>query len=279
MSSTLVSVHGGHSGQFCSHAQNTLEEVIQAYIAKGYAWVGITEHMPPVADAFMYDEERDAGFDAAALMERFHRYMTEGRRLQKKYADQLELFIAFETEAYSGAVDMARRLIDRYQPDYVLGGIHHVDDMPFDSGAEAYRRAVEACGGVETLYCRYFDLQHEMMQAIRPKVVAHFDLVRIFDDDYARRLRQPAILRRIQRNLQCMADWDLIMDYNVAALRKGADEPYVSKPILEMARDMGIAVVPGDDSHGAGMAGAYIEEGIALLSAAGINTRWRKPVE
>jgi histidinol-phosphatase (PHP family) len=76
-----------------------------------------------------------------------------------------------------------------------------------------------------------------------------------------------------------MADWDLIMDYNVAALRKGAAEPYVSKPILEMARDMGIAVVPGDDSHGAGMAGAYIEEGIALLSAAGINTRWRKPVE
>lgn len=279
MSIPLVSIHGGHSGQFCSHATDTLEKVLQAYIAKGFSWVGITEHMPPVADQFMYDEERNAGFDAVALMDRFHKYMTEGRRLQKKYADQLEVFIAFETEACTGAMDLTRQLIEKYRPDYVLGGIHHVEDIPFDSGVDEYRRAVDACGDVETLYCRYFDLQHEMMQAIRPKVVAHFDLIRIFDDDYAQRLRQPAVLRRIQRNLQCMADGDLIMDFNVAALRKGAAEPYVSKPILEMARDMGIAVVPGDDSHGAGMAGACIEEGIALLRASGINTRWRKPVE
>jgi histidinol-phosphatase (PHP family) len=277
MSTSLVSIHGGHSGQFCSHATDTLEEVLQAYIAKGFSWVGITEHMPPVADRFMYDEERNAGFDVVALMDRFHQYMTEGRRLQKKYADQLEVFIAFETEAYTGAMDLALQLIEKYRPDYVLGGIHHVEDIPFDSGVDAYRRAADACGDVEILYCRYFDLQYEMMQALRPKVVAHFDLIRIFDDDYAQRFRQPVVLRRIERNLQCMADWDLIMDFNVAALRKGAAEPYVSKPILEMARDMGIAVVPGDDSHGAGMVGACIEEGIALLSEAAINTRWRKP--
>jgi histidinol-phosphatase (PHP family) len=277
-STTLVSIHGGHCGQFCSHANNTLEEVIQTYIAKGFAWVGITEHMPPVADRFMYAQEREAGFNTADLLDRFDRYMTEGRRLQKKYADKLEIFIGFETEAYTGAFELALHLIDRYQPDYVLGGIHHVKDIPFDSGVADYQKAVAACGGEAALYCRYFDLQYELIRKIRPKVVAHFDLIRIFDNNYLERWETPQILERIERNLQCVADLDLILDYNVAALRKGAAEPYICKPILEMARDMEIAVVPGDDSHGSAMVGAFIEEGIAILYAMGLATQWRKPV-
>lgn len=277
-STTLVSIHGGHSGEFCSHARNTLEEVIQAYIDKGFAWVGITEHMPPVADRFMYAEEREAGFNATALLDRFDRYMKEGRRLQKKYADQLEIFIGFETEAYTGAFEFARQLMDRYQPDYVLGGIHHVVDIPFDAGVADYQKAVTACGGKRALYCRYFDIQYKLIRDIEPKVVAHFDLIRIFDDQYLRQWKSPEIMQRIERNLQCMADLDLILDYNVAALRKGAAEPYISTPILEMAKQMGIAIVPGDDSHASVMAGAYIEDGIAILEAMGFATQWQKPV-
>lgn len=274
----LVSIHGGHSGQFCSHAQNSLEEVIQAYIAKGFTWVGITEHMPPVADRFMYIEERRAGFNQTSLLDRFEKYMAEGRRLQKKYADKLEIFLGFETEAYTGALDSARYIIRRYQPDYVLGGIHHVADVPFDAGIKDYQKAVTVCGDVETLYCRYFDLQYQVIQAIRPKVVAHFDLIRIFDENYMQRWQVPEIRRRIERNLQLMAAWDLILDYNVAALRKGATEPYVSKPILKMAQEMDIAVVPGDDAHDAAMVGAYIPEGIATLKKMGFSTQWRKPL-
>lgn len=275
----LVSIHGGHSGQFCSHAQNSLEEVIQAYITKGFTWVGITEHMPSVADRFMYIEERRAGFNQTSLLNRFKKYMAEGRRLQKKYAGKLEIFLGFETEANTGALDSARHIINRYQPDYVLGGIHHVADIPFDAGIKEYQQAMTACGDVETLYCRYFDRQYEVIQAIRPKVVAHFDLIRIFDEHYMQRWQVPEIRRRIERNLQLMADWDLILDYNVAALRKGAAEPYVSKPILRTARDMDIAVVPGDDSHGVAMAGEYIPEGIATLKKMGFSMHWRKPVD
>ncbi len=274
-----VSIHGGHSGQFCSHAENTLEEVVQAYIAKGFSWVGITEHMPPLSDEFMYIEEREEGYHADTLMDRFGEYIAEGRRLQKKYADQLEIFVGFETEAYTGAIDFARQLIHRHKPDYVLGGIHHVADIPFDSGEIDYQKAIAACGDLEALYCRYFDLQHEVIQAIKPDVVAHFDLIRIFDKDYQQRWQVPAIHRRIQRNLQAMADMDLILDLNVAALRKGADEPYISGPILEIARDMGIAVVPGDDSHSAALTGACIDEGITLLKKMGFPPRWRKPVD
>jgi histidinol-phosphatase (PHP family) len=273
----LVSIHGGHSGQFCNHAHDTLEALIHAYIEKGFTWVGITEHMPPAADRFLYPEEQQAGLNAHLMRERFGRYMAEGRRLQKEYAGRLEIFIGFETEAYGGAMALAQLLQEQYQPDYVLGGVHHVADIPFDYSRQAYAQAVTAAGGIEALYCRYFDLQHELIQTLQPKVVAHFDLIRIFDDDYARRWQVPAIARRIERNLELIAQLDLILDYNVAALRKGASEPYLAGPLLDRSRALGIAVVPSDDSHGAGMAGAYVPEGIAILKQKGFALNWRKP--
>jgi histidinol phosphatase-like PHP family hydrolase len=60
-SPTRVSVHGGHSGEFCTHAVDSLEEVVQAYVQGGFSWVGITEHMPPAADRWVFDDEREAG--------------------------------------------------------------------------------------------------------------------------------------------------------------------------------------------------------------------------
>lgn len=273
-----VSIHGGHSGQFCSHAQNTLEEIIQAYIATGYAWVGITEHVPPTEARFVYSEEQQAGLDVKAIQTRFGAYMAEGRRLQQKYAEQLEVFIGFETETYTGSLTYAATLIEQYRPDYVVGGVHHVDDIPFDSDEVAYARAVATAGSVEALYCRYFDLQYEMIQTLQPKVVAHFDLIRIFDSAYPLHLRAPEVSERVTRNLQLVRQLDLILDFNVAALRKGASEPYLSRPLLEQARALGIAVVPGDDSHGAGMVGAYIDDGMAILDERGFNTDWTKPV-
>lgn len=273
-----VSIHGGHSGQFCSHAQGTLEEVILAYMAKGFTWVGITEHMPPTQDRFMYIEERDAGFTTQGLLKRFDDYMTEGRRLQTKYAGQIDIFIGFETEAYSGAVSLARQLIAQYRPDYILAGIHHVADIPFDCSPQDYRRAVAACTDLEGLYCRYFDLQFEVMQELQTQVIAHFDLIRIFDEDYPQRWGAPAIRRRIERNLEYAAGQGMILDYNVAALRKGMSEPYIASPILEMAKQTGIAIVPGDDSHGPQLVGAYIDEGIEILERYGFSTQWAKPV-
>jgi len=174
-------------------------------------------------------------------------------------------------------MDYARQLREQYRPDYIIGGIHHVADVPFDSGPEDYQKAVAACGGITNLYCRYFDLQCEMIRTLQPEVMAHFDLIRIFDPQYHQRWQQSEIQARIKRNLQSIADRGLILDFNVAALRKGASEPYISAPILKIARDLNIATVPGDDSHGAQMVGAFIEEGIAVLQKTGLSTNWKKP--
>lgn len=272
-----VSVHGGHSGQFCNHASDSLEEIIRLYIARGFEWVGITEHTPPPHEQFLYPDEVEASLTPQELDFRFGQYMTECRRLQKKYDGDIDIYVAMEIETYSGYEPHIRGLISRYKPDYIVGSVHFVNDIGFDYSPEQYITAMEACGSIEALYCRYFDQQYDMISTLKPAVVGHFDLIRIFDSNYRAQLLTASVMQRIERNLQCIQELDLILDFNLRSLLKGADEPYVSRVILEKARDMGIAVVPGDDSHGQNSVGAMMDVGISILVDLGFTTQWQRP--
>jgi len=274
---TFVSVHGGHSGQFCLHASDSLEEIIQLYIKRQFPWVGITEHTPAISEALLYPDQRAAGLTPDFLLKQFAAYMLECRRLQKKYRSKIRIFAAMEIETYSGYEAFIPSLINRFQPDYIVGSVHFVNDMGFDYSQEQYDKTVVAAGGIDQLYCDYFDAQYEMIKRLQPAVVGHFDLIRIFDPGYKQRLVQPEIMARIKRNLQLIRQLDLIMDFNLRSLLKGADEPYISRVILEMALAMGIAVVPGDDSHGLASVGGNMDKGIAILQALGCDTAWREP--
>jgi histidinol-phosphatase (PHP family) len=273
----FVSVHGGHSGQFCGHAKDSLEEIVQAYIDKQFAWVGISEHMPAASAAFLYPEELSAGLSPADSLKRFADYIFTCRHLQRKYASKIPILVGFETEAHTGALEFAVQLKERFQPDYLVGSVHHVEDIPFDLNPQEYGRALVVAGGLEELYCRYFDRQYEMLQALLPAVVGHFDLIRIYDPDYGKQLALSAVQQRIERNLSFIKTHDLILDFNARALSKGASEPYVSAPILAKALSKGICVVPGDDSHGVETVGAGLAEAMKILKSMGADTRIRRP--
>lgn len=272
-----VSVHGGHSGQFCGHAEDTLEDIVQAYIAHGYAWVGITEHMPPERDEVSYPDELDAGLSAVDQQTRFAEYMSTCRRLRDKYASEIRILVGFEAEAYSGYEHWVPAARQEFEPDYIVGSVHQINDKLFDGSPEWYRAAAETVGGVDELYCAYFDRQYEVIATLSPEVIGHFDLVRIFDPEYRARLVKPDVWKRIVRNLEAIRDLGSIMDFNLAALKKGQSEPYISRPVLEQARKMGIAVVPGDDSHGVGNIDQYWEAGVGILRDAGFGLNWKCP--
>ena len=271
-----VSVHGGHSGQFCQHARDSLEDVVLAYIASGYSWVAITEHMPPPEDAFRYPDEADAGLDATFLQQRFAGYFDEVRRLKQKYANQIDLYCCFETEMYEGALPFIDQLITSCKPDYLVGSVHHVGGIGIDFDIRQFEEASEKAGSREALYCEYFDAQYDLLVALKPAVVGHFDLIRKFDSDFHDTMALPSVIERIERNLDFIADHDLILDFNLRGYQK-TGEPYPCRAILERAIEKGIAIVPGDDSHGVQSVGHSWDEGLALLQSLGVSTRWKRP--
>lgn len=273
-----TSYHGGHSGQFCCHAEDTLEDIIRAYIRRGFTRVGITEHVPPVSDRFLYPDEIRMNFSAKDLLERFELYFTELARLKRKYADQIRIFSGMETETVTGYKDHIRALIEKFKPDYIVGSVHHVSDICFDYSPDHYKDAVRACGSMENLYCRYFDEQHEMITALRPFVVGHFDLIRIFDPDYEKHLSLGPVSEKIDRNLELIQSLGLVMDFNLRPLARGEKEPYLCRPILEKIKRLGIRLVPGDDAHSAAQAGNFVDIAIEIMKSENLSTNWPDPV-
>lgn len=264
-----ISLHGGHSGQFCDHARDTLEEIVAAYHRAGFECVGLTEHMPPMTDAGLYPDEAELGRTAAWMQERFTAYVAEARRLAHEYAGRLRVLVGMEGEWYPGCGEWVERLRERHALDYVVGSVHHVRGVCFDFSRESYGQVVSLCGGLAAMYADYFDAQLDMMQSLKPEVVGHTDLIRLHDPDYPKTLARPEIWGRMVRNLEWIRESGAVLDVNARALMKGQPEPYVCRSIMEAAAKMGIRFAYGDDAHGTTDVGFGFDQVGAVLAAAG----------
>ena len=276
-----VSLHGGHSGEFCDHAEGTLREMLEAAVAAGYHTFGVSEHVPRSAERFLYAEERDRGWDMAKITADFERYAAALTPLAEEFADRLTVLRGFEaevipTESYREQVRgyRARRLPDgRPVFDYCVGSVHYVREHQIDGPPENWARAAEALGGPEALAVRYYETVAEMVEACRPEVVGHLDLIKRnaalagFGDVP---LDTPRIRQAAVGALEAVRAHGGILDLNTAGWRKGLSEPYPAPWLVEHAHAMGIPFCFGDDSHSTKQVGAGLEEARLYLLRHGI---------
>ena len=174
----------------------------------------------------------------SSLPPRHEAYLVEAQRLQAKYASQIHILVGFEAEfirpSYAQPV---LKLAEPASVDYFIGSLHHVHSIPIDYDAAMYARAVAASGGSEErLYEDYYDLQHEMLLALKPRVVGHFDLICLKSEDPSRDVRQwKGVWDKVLRNLKLVKEQGGWLECNTAALRKGLKEPYPCRPIAEVS--------------------------------------------
>jgi histidinol-phosphatase (PHP family) len=70
-----IFLHGGHSGEFCCHAEDRLADIIAQYIHMCFRQVGITEHIPPKHPKFLYPEEIAQGLTVGHMYQLFARML------------------------------------------------------------------------------------------------------------------------------------------------------------------------------------------------------------
>ncbi|OTA95281.1 hypothetical protein M434DRAFT_393857 [Hypoxylon sp. CO27-5] len=269
-----------HSGQFCpGHAKDQLEDIIKHAISIGYTTMGLTEHMPRTSLDDLYPEELDdPEASLAILLPRHEAYLLEAQRLQAKYASQIHILIGFEGEWLRPAYEaLITSLSAHPSVDYFIGSLHHIDSVPIDYDASYYSRAVASAGGTEErAYQRYYDQQLEMLQALRPRVVGHFDLVRLLGSEPGRDVRAewPGVWERIVRNLRFVAGYGGWLECNSSALRKGLAEPYPGRQIAEEWLRLGGRFTLSDDSHGIAQVATNYGRALDYLESLGVTRLW-----
>lgn len=266
-----VSLHGGHSGEFCGHARGRLEEVLEAAVAAGFAVFGISEHAPRSAARFLYPEEVEQGWDVARLAADFTAYAEASRRLVERFAGRLTVLRGFEAEvvpAASWAAETAEHR-RRHGFEYVVGSVHHVDELPIDGRPEQLAQAIAGRGSLEAVAVAYYEALAAMVESLAPEVVGHFDLVRKLAAPFGS-VDTPAAWRAAERALEAVAAAGSILDVNTAGLRTGLGHPYPAPWIVGRAREMGIGFCFGDDSHGPEHVGAGVDAARGYLLGLGV---------
>jgi len=261
-----VSLHGGHSGDYCDHAKGTLREVIEAAIAQGYHTFGVSEHAPRLDERYLYPPERAMGWDVAKIAADFDAYGRTIGPLAEEYADRITVLRGFEIEVVPGDryVEIMSGFRKQYGFEYMVGSVHYLHDISIDSSQEEFVAAIEIAGGLEALSIQYYETVARMIEAMRPEVIGHLDLVRKNAGPHGPVDTAP-IRRAALETLEVARACGGILDLNTAGYRKGLGSPYPAPWLIREANRMGIPFCIGDDSHGPLDVGAGVDDARAYL--------------
>lgn len=159
--------------------------------------------------------------------------------------------------------------------DFFIGSVHHVYEIPIDYDAAFYAKAKAVAGGEEKLFEAYFDSQYEMLEALEPRVVGHFDLIRLFSTQPDRDLGSwRRVWEKVMRNLQEIVRQGGLLEVNTSALRKGLDEPYPARAICEEYLKLGGKLTLSDDSHGVAQVATNYGKAVDYLETLGVRELW-----
>ena len=276
-----VSLHS-HSGQFCKHATGTLDSVIRTAIDRGFISYGLSEHMPRDRVQDLYPEESE--IQPCELSEQFDRFIAEAGRLKQLYSSKIGLLVGVETELIepSNTFELLDRTLARHRDilDYLVGSVHHVNQIPIDFDRPTFDQAVLSFDSknhsLEPVYqlCEaYFDSQYMLINKYRPEVIGHFDLCLLFNPDLDLQAA-PAVWTKAERNIRLAISYGALFEVNSASIRKGWSTPYPSPPILQLIIALDGRLTLSDDSHGSDRVGLNYDKSFDYLKAHNVPTLW-----
>lgn len=267
--------HHSHSGDYISHAEGTLDEMVATAKRRGFSHFCLTEHMPRLSDNYLYPEEIEKKYTTAHLSENFRRYLSHAQEIQKRENEEgtIKILTGFEVEGIDNRhIDAAKCYLK--ETDMCVGSVHYVNHIPIDFNRELWIKARDSLGGLaRNLYKAYFELQFNVITNLKPMVIGHFDLIRLFDpqevdpttgksfDDLSIEIDWPDVWDLIQRNIKYVNEYGGLFEINAASIRKGWTTPYPQVDISQAIIDLGGKFCFSDDSH------AYAQIGLNFHKA------------
>lgn len=256
--------HHSHSGQFCCHAKGTLEQVVDEAIRQGFTTFGLSEHVPRYRARDLYPEEvRAFRYSLETLLNLAHplfllqehlgvehlattfdAYLVEARRLRQLHEQRISILVGLETEfIHEEGLQKLEQLLERHGDSiqYLVGSVHHCQEIPIDFDKERFDRVLGAFGGEEEekerfnkLFCAYFDHQHTLLNRLKPEVVGHFDLCRLYYPATDFRAF-PEVWKRIERNIRYAVSYGALFELNASAFRKGWSTGYPGVEVFDVS--------------------------------------------
>ena len=236
----------------CGHAIGEPEEYVKQAIKIGLKEIGFSDHAPmvhkPMPGITMTFDE----------LSQYHSMIED---VQKRYASQINIKIALESDFLPGFEAQTKSIIDSYPYDYIIGSVHFIDDWAFDDTAT---REYWKIHNVNEVYRKYYALLRQSAQTGFFQIIGHCDLPKKFG-------ARPTIdlTDEIKATAKVFKDAGVAVEINTAGLRKPIAEMYPAPNCLKIYYEAGVPLTFGSDSHDPLDVGRDFDRAIDLAKSVG----------
>ena len=209
--------------------------------------IGFSDHI--------YLEKRQWSMDHANLP----KYVSSIENLKSK--SQIPIKTGLEVDFIPDQMDSLMHLIKQWNPDYLIGSVHHIDKWLLDSEREIdeWKRR-----NADQVYTQYFSLVQAMAKTQLFDIVGHLDLVKKFNYRSKNDLSDLLL-----KTVEIIGKSGMCVEINTSGLRKPCHEIYPSEKLLRMCFDNAIQISFGSDAHAPEDVGNGFDQAIALARRVG----------
>ena len=276
--------HHSHSGTYVSHGADDLDSIVASAERKGFTVFCLTEHMPRLENKYLYPEETAKNYTTDNLKKDFGDFLSHAKEIQKKYNEhgKMRVLVGFEVEGINEEhIQYSKSLLDNgiTKINLSIGSVHYVNDSPIDFNQELWFEARDKCENKSTrsLFYKYFEAQFAVLKGLKPTVIGHFDLIRLFSPQNERdpstdklikdvdlKIDWPEVWALVETNVKLVVEYGGLFELNSSAFRKGWNSPYPLMDICNCIVENGGKFCLSDDSHSIVQVGMNLHRAFAF---------------
>lgn len=287
--------HHSHSGDYVAHGVDPLEDIVAQVVKMKFHTYCLTEHMPRIDEKFVYPEEMEGVENSSEAIDRlktnFEKYLAHAKTIKNRPNEfGTKFLIGIEVESCDqNHIDFAKKFIAQNAEtiQFCVGSVHHVNKIPIDFDQENWDRSLAASGNnLKKFLIEYYDTQYRMLTALKPLIVGHVDLYKLYLADemkldpvtgecgehgvgvgsFSIMSQWKSVRDALIRNLKFVDSYGGAIEISTSALRKKLKEPYPSKDICKLVEQYcGGRFVLSDDAHAVSHVGTCYDQALRYI--------------
>jgi len=258
--------------RFCDGSAEP-EKYVEEAIRQGFSALGFSGHAP-VAFA--------NGF--AIKQQELPEYCQTVRQLQKKYQEQIEIYLGMEID-YIPCLADDFSVFDSCGLDYAIGSVHLItlpgkEALWFIDGPlrEIYDQGLEDLfnGDIRQAVTAYYHQVNRMIETQRFDVVGHMDKIKMHNQNRYFTEDEKWYCQLVSETIELIAERRLIVEVNTRGIyKKRSDALFPGNDILEQLYQRNIPIIISSDAHQPAEIANCFEQAAGILRSIGFKSQMK----
>ena len=222
-----------HSHTIYCDGKNTVDEMVQAAIQKGFSILGFSGHGYFEPDDFTMDEAKEALYRRDILL------------AKDKYKDQIQIFLGIEEEQDG-------KIYTKPDYDFVIGSVHILHKSIDESKAIMKSEIEEYYDGNFLAYAKdFYEKVEKYADRDEVDMIGHLDLIMKFNEEEEFcKFDDPQYLSYAYHCIDTLIAANKIFEINTGAIARGyRKNPYPHSTLLKYIYEHGGKICINSDCH------------------------------